>query len=581
MKKNYNLLLILLINLIVVSSAYSATYYVNVLTGNNNNSSASARNIDTPWQTVQFAINNSAVADGDNIVVASGIYSGFNLTKRLNIIGAWKGSNSAVNTVFNSIVTLSANGGSPTQRMVLKNLRVDVNTGDALDMRASYVTLENVFATATTTLGIAGLRINSANLTDLLIESCNFNGSTYAGIYFPTFAGLNGFVMRNSTVNDNKYFGIVAFQNNNNPTIIENVDISHCAFMNNNPGNQTQGHTIYFEKLRNSLFQNISVVMPQINSRIGININLLSRLDYSNIEIRNSRISRTQRGSGIWIQARNDLFNSPAALDNVVLRGLAFDNCDTNIAFNRQVTNMVVDKCDLSTYLTYGLVNFTDQGGTINASNNKWKNGDVPDTTVISGGLMQNGSNILSLMPSTVGIFVGMGIVGAGIPPNTFVTGKSQFSIFMSNNATLDGFIANIGFAFNFAISTDLVRTSLNFINYVNPMPNSIVNQANVSFPDIASAIAGTAAGGTIWNIPKGLIPGTTNIDRDLTLISPGSGFFDQNGSLTTFQNLTVTNATWTLGSDFAVSDNLTPNRVIIGTDNTLMVNGAITPGGT
>lgn len=579
MKKIYNLLLILLINLIFLSSANSATYYVNSLTGNNSNSPASARNIDTPWLTVQFAINNAAVTDGDNIVVATGTYAGFNLTKRLNVIGAWKGSNASVNTVFNSIVTLSASGGSPTQRMVLKNLRVDVNTGDALDMRQSYVTLENVYATATTSLGIAGLRINSANLTDLLVESCNFNFCTYAGIFFPTFSGLNGFVMKNSTVSDNIYFGMVAFQNNNNPTMIENVDISHCAFMNNNPANQTQGHTIYMEKLSNSVFQNISVVMPVNNNRIGININLLSRLDYSNIEIRNSKVSRSSPGSGIWIQARNDLFNSPAALDNVVLRGLAFDQCDTNVAFNRQVTNMVVDKCDMSTYLRYGVVNYTDQGGTVIASNNKWQNGATPDTTVISGGLMQNGSNILSLMPSTQGIFIGMGIVGPGIPANTYVVGKTNFTIIMSNNGTLDGFIANIGFAFNFATSTDLVRTALNFFNYTNPMPNSIVNNSNVSFPTLAAAISGTNAGGTIYNVPSGLISGTTTIDKDLTLVSPGSGFF-HSGSLTTFENLTVSNASWTLGSDFAISDNLTPNRVVIGTDNTLIVNGAIVPGG-
>ena len=152
--------------------------------------------------------------------------------------------------------------------------------------------------------------------------------------------------------------------------------------------------------------------MPPGNIRIGIDINLLARLDYSNIEIRNTRVFRATPGSGIWVQARNDLFDPPASLENVTLRGLTFDNCDTLIAFNRQVNNMTVDKCDLSNYLVYGLVNYTDQGGTINASNNKWKNGGIPDTTVISGGLLVNGSNIISFMPSTSGIFIGMGIVG-------------------------------------------------------------------------------------------------------------------------------------------------------------------------
>ncbi|MBS1551448.1 MAG: hypothetical protein JST15_05200 [Bacteroidetes bacterium] len=578
MKKFYNFLLILIANFILISSAQSATFYVNAVTGSNGNSPSQAKNIETPWQSVQYAIDNASVVDGDNIVVAAGTYSGFNLTKRINIIGAWKGSNPALNTVFNTTVTLNATGGSSTQRMVLKNLRVAVTTGDAIDMRQSYVTLENVSASATTSAGVNGLRVNKENLSDLLIEACNFNNSNYSGIYFPTFAGLDGFVMKNTTVNDNGYFGIAAFQRRVDPTMIENVLISHCAFVNNNPTNQIQGHTIYFEKLRNSVFENISVVMPTGNIRIGIDINLLARLDYSNIEILNSRVFRATPGSGIWVQARNDLFDPPAALENVTLRGLTFDNCDTLIAFNRQISTMKVDKCDLSNYLVYGLVNYTDQGGTIDASNNKWKNGTTPDTTVISGGLLTTGNNIISFMPSTNGIFVGMGIVGPGIPPNTYVTNKSPNTITMSNPALVDGFIPQIGFAFNFNTSTNLVRTSLNFIIYNNTLPNSIINQANVSFPNLASAISGTSAGGTIYNVPDSTIAGTTTINKNLTLISPGAGFLYKEHQ-TTFDNLEVTGAgaQFNMGSDFAVANNLLANGLTkIGQNNTLSINGAI-----
>lgn len=590
MKKFYYFLLVFVVSLVYINAAYSTTYYVNAATGNNGNSAVLARNIATPWQTVQHAIDNAAVVDGDNIVVSNGTYAGFVLSKRVTVIGAWKDSDPLGNTIFNSTVTLSAAGGSASSRMILKSLRVEVATGDAIDMRSSYVTLENVHASAPTPSGLNGLRVNRELLSDLLIEYCEFEDCTYSGIYFPTFAGLNGFVMRNSTVKNNGYFGIIAFQRRIDPTMIENVMISHCNFENNNPTNQVQGHTIYFEKLRNSVFENISVSMPPGNHRIGIDINLLAREDYSNIEIRNSRIFRSSPGSGIWIQARNDLFDPPAALTDVVLRGLTFDNCDTNVAFNRQVNNMVVDKCDMSTYLVYGLVNFTDQGGTIDASNNKWKGGVVPDTTVISGGLLVNGSNIISFMPSTSGIFLGMGIVGPGIPPGTIVTNKSPNTVTMSNNAFIDGFIPQIGFAFNFTPTTDLVRTSLNFIHYSNPMPNSIVNQNNVSFPDLASAISGTGPGGTIWNVPYGTISGTTVIDKELTLISPGAGFL-HNPSRTTFENLSITGASsqFKMGSDFAVSGNLvlenlsasgtggTPDsRILIGRDNTIVINGSI-----
>lgn len=579
MKYFYKVLICFILFLGFKGNSFADTYYVDASTGSNSRSSSQAKNIETPWLTVQHAIDNPDVTDGDNIVVAKGSYPGFMLTKRLNVIGFWKGSNSTNSTIFNSIVSLRASGGSPTNRMVLRNLRVSVTTGDAIDMRSSFVSLENVYATATSSSGLSGLRINSDNLTDLLVESCNFNGSYYSGINFPSFSSLNGFVMRNSTVNDNGYFGIVAFQRNVSPGMIENVEISHCVFMNNNPSNQVQGHTMYFEKLRNSVFKNISVVMPTGNIRIGIDINLFARLDYSNIQILDSRIFRETPGSGIWIQARNDLIDPPAALNNVVIRGMTFHNCDTNIAFNRQVNDMTVDKCDMSTYGIYGLVNYTDQGGTINASNNKWKNGDTPDTTVISGGLLVTGNNIISFMPSTDGIFIGMGIQGPGIPPGTTVTNKSPNTVTMSNPATLNGFVPQIGFAFNFALSTDLVRTSLNFIQYSRILPHSIINQDNVSFPNLSAAIAGTTNGGTIWNVPFGVIPGNTIIDKNLKLISPGSGFLHP-GSLTSFQDLTISSSTLTMGSDFEVTGNFTPNRVVIGNENTLMISGAIVPGG-
>ncbi|HMS33131.1 MAG TPA: hypothetical protein PKC91_03510 [Ignavibacteria bacterium] len=576
--KNFTKVLILFIaSLFIIGSANSATYYVNSLTGSDANSPAQARNIATPWLSVQHAIDNASVVNGDNIVVAEGTYAGFNLTKRLNIIGVWKGSNPVVNTVFNSTVSLSATGGSAAERMLLKNLRVSCTAGDAVDVRNSYVTLENVFAT-TSGSGFNGVRINNFIVNDVIIESCNLNNNDRAGIYFPSFVNTDGFVVKNTTVSNNGYFGIAAFQTNTTPSVIKNVLISHCAFVDNNPTNQIQGHTIYFEKLSNATFENISVVMPPTNGRIGIDINLLSRDDYTNINIFNSRIFRSSPGSGIWIQARNDLLYPAASLDTVVLRGLTFTNCDTNIAFNRQVKNMTVDKCDLSTYSVYGLVNYTDQGGTINASNNKWQNGGTPDTTVISGGLLVTGSPIISFMPSTNGIFLGMGIVGPGIKPGTTVIGRSPNTVIMSDTAIADGFIPQIGFAFNFNTSTDIVRTSLNFTQTGNPLPNSVINQNNISFPDLASAIAGTNNGGTIWNVPAGNIAGNTIVNKDLTLISPGAGFLHA-GSLTTFQDLTVTSSLM-MGSDFAVTDNFTPGTTSVGENNTLTLNGNIVTGG-
>ncbi|HMQ67907.1 MAG TPA: hypothetical protein PKA90_02905 [Ignavibacteria bacterium] len=577
MKNFHKLLFLIFANLILISSVQSKTYYVNALTGSNSNTSVQAQNISTPWQSVSYAVSNAAIINGDNIVVAEGTYAGFELFKRVNIIGVWKDSDPGKNTIFNSTITLRASTGNAEKRMVLKNLRVAVTVNDAIDVRESFITLENVYASSSAA-GFNGIRFNGSLLTDIVMESCNFDNSNKAGMYFPSTTGVDGLTIKNSTFNNNLYWGIAAFQTANNPRNINNVLISHCSFIDNNPANQFQGHSIYFEKLSNAVFENITVKTPPNMNWIGIDINLLARTDYVDISIENARIIRDSPGSGIWVQARNDL-NFPAAeLDTVVIRGSSFTNCDTNIAFNRQVRTMTVDKCDLSTYSVYGLVNYTDQDGTIQAANNKWQNGAVPDTTVISGGLLTSGNPVISFMPSTNGIFIGMGIQGPGIPAGTTVTGKTPNTIIMSNPATADGFIPQIGFAFNFATSTDIVRTSLNFVRTGNPLPNSIFNQANLSFPTLAAAILGTTNGGTIWNIPSGAITGVTIVDRDLTLISPGAGFLNA-ASLTTFDELVVT-ANLIMGSDFAVANNIAPgtNLTNIGDDNTLIINGGITP---
>lgn len=577
MKNFTKFLLILFCFLIISDSVKSATYYVNVVTGNNANSPAQAKNIETPWKTVQFAIDNAAVVNGDNVVVAVGNYAGFNLTKRLNIIGAWKGGMVSVSTIFNSTVTLSSPGGSSGERMVLKNLRVTAATGDAVDIRSGFVTLENVFASAPGQ-NSSGVIFNSPGISDVALESCNMNNSSRAGIYFTSSSGVDGFTLRNSTVNNNGYFGIAAFQSSSSPNEIKNVDISHCAFIDNNSLNQNKGHTIYFEKLKNATFQNISVVMPAGNNWIGILLNMAGREDFANINILNSRIIRATPGRGIFIQTRNFLSFPQAKLENVVLRGVTFTNCDTNITFFGQVRNMTVDKCDLSNFTAYGLVNMTVPGEITNASNNKWKNGDIPDTTVISGGTLVAGNPVITDMPNTDGIFIGMGVTGSGIDPGSTVISKTSSTVTMSQDAVASGSVNSIVFVFNFASSTDIVRTTLNEVLCSNPLANALVNEANISYPDVASALAGTIPGGTIRNLPNSVIPGTTSIAKDVTLIGPGAGFL-HSGSLTTFQNLNVS-SNFIMGSDFAVDENYTPGFTFISTDNTLIINGTIVSGG-
>ncbi|MFY8033569.1 MAG: hypothetical protein ACOVMN_03560, partial [Flexibacteraceae bacterium] len=57
------------------STAFAARFYVNSNLGNNSNSATEARNPATPWQSINFAIQNAAVAAGDTIEIAAGTYS--------------------------------------------------------------------------------------------------------------------------------------------------------------------------------------------------------------------------------------------------------------------------------------------------------------------------------------------------------------------------------------------------------------------------------------------------------------------------------------------------------------------------
>ncbi len=74
-----------------------------------------------------------------------------------------------------------------------------------------------------------------------MIEACNLNNNNYAGLYIPTFCDTNSLIIRNTTFNNNGYFGIADIQSQIAPCEIKNVEISHCTFVDNNPTNQEEG----------------------------------------------------------------------------------------------------------------------------------------------------------------------------------------------------------------------------------------------------------------------------------------------------------------------------------------------------
>ncbi|MGC9032741.1 MAG: right-handed parallel beta-helix repeat-containing protein, partial [Candidatus Woesearchaeota archaeon] len=200
MKKNF--LICLLVLLFFTSNVFATTKYVNV-TGTD---SGDCSNVSNPCKTIQYALTQ--VADGDTIIVNSGIYYLSNtlyINKKITLAGVNK------NSVIINASSISSGYGIEiynTNNVVLSNFTMigPLNHTDGYGIFVSGASNIQIKDVVVKNSGRSGINFNGCN--DVLLENIQayYNNGTGIGI-----TDSKNFVLENIITNNNNWSGLAVF----------------------------------------------------------------------------------------------------------------------------------------------------------------------------------------------------------------------------------------------------------------------------------------------------------------------------------------------------------------------------------
>lgn len=407
----------------------------------------------------------------------------------------------------------------------IENLTVSSLGANGITISTSYVNLFNVNSS-----GHSSRNVNidaSSAILNIEISNCVLDGGNN-GIVISDQTDLNGLTILNTTMNSNT-IGFYSSLGNSSTMDkrVSNVLIRNCTFNNNS----RKG--IYAEKLEDAVFENITIDNSGTDATYGFNngidINLKWQA-YSNITIRNSRVINSGAiGS-------NDIGTAPENRRSSAITIKARTDASSYNGTPASLTNVTLDGViidGLVTDLRFGEMGKTDNDG-------------IDMSSVIVQHCSFANDNLAGLLNE-----------------------ENMNTLALANNYW--GGSAPTG--------TDIVDYGASAVtSQSGELANEIVDALNTSYATVAAALS---AGGTIQNLPAGTVSGTSLINMDVTLISPGAGNLDPS-SLTTFETLNVNGASLTLGSDLAVSTNLNigpPRDLVLGNYN-LLLSGTVSSSG-
>jgi len=353
---------------------------------------------------IQDAID--AASDGDTINIDAGTYDEvIDINKRIILQGSGSDNEGTIITKtsitnpapypvqvggvtysYNPVVIISASG-IESNPILLKDIKIEPrqdlvgaarqvpgillrpgNQGEDYVASYFYIELDNVRVIGTTSEGTpeSGVRID---------------GSTT----------LNNFVVTDSEFS-NMGYGMIFHNNENNPSTVQNIEISNTIFNNNG----IKG--FYTEKLSDAVFSEVTAtnngkiaLSPSWAdaSNAGIDINLKFG-DYQNIFFNNLTLIGngidSSNGAGLTIKARGNgddvsYSSNPATLNNIEIDGGLFVENNIGISFgelnqnNTQPTEINIRNTNIYENVLYGVSNFLSEV-IVNAENNWWGTND-------------------------------------------------------------------------------------------------------------------------------------------------------------------------------------------------------------
>ena len=263
LKLRANIFLFVLISLFSIQLIAQTTYYVSPPPSGNDGNDGSET---TPWATIQGAINNSSVVDGDIIIVKDGTYNeNVDVTKELTI--------------------QSENG-------YLSTTVVAVNTNEdyVFEVRANNVTIEGFTAYgATAVWNSSGIGLIGVSNCTINSNRCGLDASHQNWLAINIRGNSSNNTISNNIMSYNQCYGINIREGSNNNLIINNN-------ISNNGGGGNGGYGI--QNCENSTSNKVRGNNIENNETFGIRI-ITSGINLGNNDI-NDKGENTIRNNGVY-----------------------------------------------------------------------------------------------------------------------------------------------------------------------------------------------------------------------------------------------------------------------------------------
>ena len=441
-----------------------STYYVSATDGDDTRTNTEAQDPDTPWKTIQHAIDDAI--SGDTIIVKDGIYE------------------ENVDVTVDNLTLRSENGYGSTI----------VNASDQNDhvfeVTADYVNISGFTVQNATGDWIAGIYLESG------VDHCNISDNNATGNHHGIY--LNGIfwehsgnnTLTNNTANSNTHSGIHLFSSSNN-TLTKNTmsgntynfdvggyDLSKYI-QNIDTSNKVDGKPIYY-------------LVNQQNQQIPNDAGFVGIVNSTNITVRD--LTLTKNGEGVLFVFTNDSrIENVTASNNIHGIHLYYSSNNTltnNIASDNDFDGIFLRYSSNNT-LRENTANLNFFGGIalFYSSNNNDLYGNTANSNEFSGINLYSSSSNNTLTNNTASnnkFFDGISLDGSRnnmLANNTACNNNDGISItsisfppFFSYNSTNN--ILTNNFLFNntrWDFYSDSNSTS-------NKIYNNTINQTTVSF---------------------------------------------------------------------------------------------------
>jgi parallel beta-helix repeat protein len=344
---------------VIPAAAAGNTWYVNAATGSDVADGGSAGN---PWASIQYAVNDGDVIDGDTIIVADGTYT--------------------ENIVVNKRLTIrAADGAAPTVTAV-------VASGHVFHITVDDVTISGFHIKGATDPDCSGIFLDSVSGCTITGNTCGWSDTDYndKGIYLEH--------ANNNTLSGNicksHYYGIHLYYSNNNTLSGNSCDSNNDAgiYLDYSSNNAIAGNTCKENddgiELLNSNSNTISGNTCELNTTRGIYL-----YDSSSNTILGNICSRNSRGIFIaGATTSNNMVNLNLISNNVV--GVHFTN-------NITAGAAYINHNNIFGNTSYGISNLSNV--TIDAIHNWWGQDSGPTHSGNPGGTGDKASDYVDYSP--------------------------------------------------------------------------------------------------------------------------------------------------------------------------------------